>query len=199
MEIENCFTLHHVYNRGAHKAEIFRDLADYERMLKLLYIANNDMAFELAQLTENVFVLERKKLLVDIIAYCLMPNHIHLAIKTRSEYGNRGISKFMQKMATGFSNYFNFKYDHSGTIWQGSYKEKPVFDENYARTLINYIHLNPFGIKKPTMNKEARLERIESVIEYSCNYEYSSLKDYLGIKRVQTPIITPGCLTSWFH
>ena len=47
---------YHVYNRGAHKAEIFLDRSDYERMLKLLYIANNDEPFELSEMPENVFM-----------------------------------------------------------------------------------------------------------------------------------------------
>jgi putative transposase len=190
MHTEGIPPIHHIYNRGAHKAEIFRDHLDYERMLKLLHIANNDEGFELRKMPENVFAIERKNPLVDIVAYCLMPNHIHIALKLRNEHGNYGVSRFMQKLATGYTNYFNIKYDHSGTIWQGSYKEKIAFDEKYAQILINYIHLNPFGIKEPGITKEARLERIEDAIKYSCAYEYSSLRDYLGMNRLQSSILT---------
>jgi len=187
MKIIDSF--YHIYNRGAHKADIFLDRLDYERMLKLLYIANNDLAFELSHLPENIFALEKEKPIVDILAYCLMPNHIHLALRPRHEYGEKGITKFIRKLATGYSNYFNVKYDHSGTIWQGTYKKKFVGDEGYAKTLINYIHLNPFGIEEPLLTKEARREQLERAVKSSTEYEYSSLRDYLGIRRVQSSII----------
>jgi len=191
---------HHIYNRGAHKAAIFHDAFDYWRMLKLLYIANNTEPFEINNLGEkNIFSIERKCPLVDIISYCLMPNHIHIALKLREETppdSNREVSppenpitRFMRKLCTGYSGYYNRKYDHSGTIWQGPFKEKGVYDEDYIRTLIRYIHLNPYSIKEPHMTKEARAEHLDESIAYCKQYEYSSFKDYLGEVRQQTPIL----------
>lgn len=179
---------HHIYNRGAHKELIFRDASDYWRMLKLLYIANNTESFVINSIRSvNFFETNREKRLVDVVAYCLMPNHIHLALR---ELEPRGIERYIHSLATGYSGYFNYKYDHSGTIWQGSYKEKPAFEEMHIRKLINYIHLNPYGIKEPLMSKEDRSGRIEEAIAYSENYEFSSFKDYLGINRIQRTILT---------
>ncbi len=59
------------------------------------------------------------------------------------------------------------------------------------RYLIQYIHLNPFGIEKPDMMKSARLEHLEEAIRYSKTYEYSSYKDYLGEDRPPTALIAP--------
>ena len=180
-------TYYHAYNRGAHKAQIFYEAEDYERMLKLLYIANNDVPFAIRDAPQNIFTVDRKKILVDIIAYCLMPNHVHIAVKPRRGLGD--LSRFMHKLMTGYSGYFNKKYDHSGTIWQGPYKEKAVHDELYLNTLIRYIHLNPYGIEEPEMTKEARSEYTEKAVLYSREYEYSSYKDHLGIIRPQNAIL----------
>ncbi len=193
---------YHIYNRGAHKNPMFLDAFDYWRMLKLLYISNNTKPFNISDIGEkNIFEIDREDTLVDIVAYCLMPNHIHIAIKSKTDLKNDpGISKFMQKLCTGYSMYFNKKYDHSGTIWQGSYKKKISDDEiEYMKTLINYIHLNPYGIKEPEMTKEARKEHPEEAWAYSLNYEYSSLKDYLlEVKpREQKPILCEKELEKW--
>lgn len=202
---------YHIYNRGAHKAPIFRDGDDYWRMLKLLYIANNSRPFEMCRLEgKNVFALERENTLVNIVAYCLMPNHIHIILQERNHDQdvrhpeNSHMTRFMRKLLTGYSAYINAKYDHSGTSWQGKYKSKVVYDESYMRTLIDYIHMNPYAIKEPEMTKEARAEHLEEAIAYSKNYEYSSFKDYLGENRKQTPILcgdvghpdSGGCRTS---
>lgn len=180
---------HHIYNRGAHKAAIFLDGGDYYRMLKLLYIANNDEPFVISRLPENIFTIERKKILVDIIAYCLMPNHIHIALKkTNTDQCGQwdNITKFIHKLTTGYSAYFNKKYNHSGTIWQGSYKEKTVYDGLYIKTLIDYIHLNPADLKHESVSKNASKSE---KLDFAMNYEYSSIKDYEGISRPQSAIL----------
>ncbi|MEK7501464.1 MAG: transposase [Patescibacteria group bacterium] len=182
---------HHIYNRGAHKAVVFNDTSDYWRMLKLLYIANNTEPFEIANIREkDIFSIKRKSSLVDIVAYCLMPNHFHIALKLQDvSHPEKALTSFMRKLCTGYSNYYNRKYDHSGTIWQGPFKQKDVYTKDYIETLIPYIHLNPYGIKVPDMTKEARAEHMTEAIEYSKNYEFSSYKDYLGESRQQTSII----------
>jgi len=185
---------HHIYNRGAHKAKIFHETLDYKRMINLLYLANNPQPFNYCKIRKiNIFEQKKKNTLVDIIAYCLMPNHIHIAIKSKTNLQNDpGITKFMLKLCTAYSSYYNKKYGHSGTIWQGSYENKIADDEvDYIHTLINYIHLNPFAIKHPEMTKEARKEHSEEALEYSLNYEFSSLKDYVeGKPRPQKSILS---------
>jgi len=169
---------YHIYNRGAHKAPVFNDTGDYWRMLKLLYIANNTEPFEIREIERrhaDIFSVEKKQVLVDIVAYCLMPNHFHLILKAaeaehpqladvqlpqKIKHPFSAISRFIHCVCTGYSNYFNRKYDHSGTIWQGEFKEKEVFDQDYMKTLINYVHLNPYSIKEPHMTKEARTEHL---------------------------------------
>jgi putative transposase len=178
---------YHVYNRGAHKAAIFNQKIDYERFLSLLYIANNSEPVRFYNLNINkIFSYERKTTLVDIVAYCLMPNHFHIALKERVE---GGITRFLQKLCTGYSMYYNIKYDHSGTIFQGRCKSKHVDNDDYFRYLIQYIHLNPFGIEEPDMTRGAKSDHLDEATAYSKTYEYSSFKDYLGEKRPQSNIL----------
>jgi hypothetical protein len=115
-----------------------------------------------------------------------MPNHIHLGLVEKEE---KGIERFTRKLFTAYVMYYNTRYDHSGTLFQGACKCKHVDDQEYLQYLIEYIHLNPFGIKTPELLKEARRELRDEAIEFSKNYEYSSFKDYLGAKRSQNAIL----------
>lgn len=76
---------------------------------------------------------------VTIYAWALMPNHIHLLLRTR----NMPLSKFMQKLLTGHANYFNKKYDRVGHLFQNRYKSILVQTEIYLLKLVRYIHVNP--------------------------------------------------------
>lgn len=86
--------------------------------------------------------------------------------------------------------YFNAKYDHSGTIFQGQYKSKHIDSDEYFNYVIQYIHLNPYGIEEPDMMKSVKKEHLEKAFAYSKSYEYSSFKDYLGKIRPQGTILT---------
>ncbi len=181
---------------------IFYDKADYARMLKLLYIANCSAPFQLRNFGEtNIFEIAKADTLVDIVCYCLMPNHIHIAVKPKTDLVNdSNITKFMHKLCTAYSMYFNLRYDHSGTIWEGGFKKKiSDHDLDYMRTLINYIHLNPYGIKEPDMTKEARKEHPKEALEYSKNYEFSSFKEYLGENRAQSSILSQKEVKIWLN
>ena len=176
---------YHIYNRGAHKAPIYHDKDDYCRFISLLYAANNSRRVDLRNKHHKGFSHERS-LLAEIFVYCLMPNHLHIGIKEITE---KGIEKFMHKLCTSYAMYYNNKYKHSGTIFQGQYKSKHIDSNEYLRYLIQYIHLNPYGIEEPDLTKLAKLEHLEEAIEYSKKYQYSSYKDYLGEKRPENSII----------
>lgn len=179
---------YHIYNRGAHKEPIFLDAGDYWRFLCLLYTANDNRTrrVDLRDIKpDKMFKYEREKL-ADIFTYCLMPNHFHIGIKEITE---RGIEKFMHKLCTSYAMYYNKKYDHSGTIFQGQYKSKHIDSDDYLRYLVQYIHLNPFGIEEPDMNRAAKSEHLDEAVIYSKAYEYSSFKEYLGEPRTQSGIL----------
>ncbi len=169
--------IYHIYNRGAHKEKIFNDNSDYWRFLYLLFIANGENRFHWVEdIATNPFKFDRGNSIVNIIAYCLMPNHYHILIHEK-EPGSA--SKFMHRLSTAYTMYYNKKYNHSGTIFQGKYKHRPVTDDNYYRYLIQYIHLNPYSIEEPDMKKESKREHTPEMFEYSKKYEFSSYKDFL--------------------
>jgi len=179
---------YHIYNRGAHKAKCFIDAVDYRRFLNLLYLANDTKPVRISDLNPSkIYEQKRNDTLVEIIAYCLMPNHFHILLREKTECSK---TKFIQKLCTGYSMYYNKKYSHSGIIFQGSYKFKLVNTDDYFRYLIQYIHLNPFGIEEPELMKTAKLRYLQKAIKYSKKYEYSSYKDYCGVHRAQSVILT---------
>jgi len=137
---------YHIYNRGTEKRDIFLDKADYLRFIVLLYISNNIEAVHISNLREqgkflrDIINLERKETLVDIGTYCLMPNHFHLLIKEKRA---GGISEFMKKISTGYSMYFNKRYERTGRLFEGTFKSVHADSDEYLKYLFAYIHLNP--------------------------------------------------------
>lgn len=136
---------YHVYNRGTDKRKIFKDAQDFERFLDALVIFNK---------TENIGVNLREldisirripggstsgNTFIGIEAYCLNPNHFHLLLSCESP---SSLSKFMQRLGTGYSMYFNGKYHRSGRLFQGTYKKVPVESDGQLLHLFAYVNLN---------------------------------------------------------
>lgn len=135
---------YHIYNRGVDKREVFLDENDYQKFLRNLKDFNNKSYYE-----QRKQVIEEKKELgsflkefegvVEVIAYSLAPNHFHLILK---QLVDGGISNFMHKMGTSFTNYFNKKYIRSGVLFQGAYKAIQVKNDNYLLWLSGYVNGN---------------------------------------------------------
>lgn len=90
-----------------------------------------------------------KKFLVDIIAYCLMPTHIHLIL---TQLKKEGISIFMGNVLNSYTRYFNTKYKRKGPLWQSRFKNIGVQTDEQLLHLTRYLHLNPVSdnlVKKP--------------------------------------------------
>jgi REP element-mobilizing transposase RayT len=111
---------HHVYGRGIEKRDIFLD--DRDRQLFLERVGFNLKRWE-----------------ISCIAWALMPNHFHLLV--RSWEGD--LSSFMRCLLTGYSMYFNGRYDRVGHLFQNRYKSRMISKESHMRVAIRYIHLNP--------------------------------------------------------
>lgn len=179
---------YHLYNRGIEKRTIFYSRADYERFVALLYFANQDQPADLKYQGRSFseIVDERKGTqLVDIIAYCLMPNHFHLLVRERQE---GGISKFMQKLTTGYTMYFNKRNDRRGALFEGTFKAKHADEDRYLRYLISYIHLNPVKLFEREWKESGIQDRVGAE-RYLEQYAYSSYPDYLGRGRPEGKIL----------
>ncbi len=127
----------------------------------------------------------RGKPLVDIAAYCLMPNHPHLLLR-EIDYG--GISTFMQKLGTGYTMYFNKKYQRTGALFSGRFKAVHVESDAQFRRLLNYIHANPAELYEPGWKKG--IVRDEALLKKKLQaYPFSSLLDYEGVKRPHNVVV----------
>jgi len=175
---------YHIYNRGVDKRKTFLNKSDYIRFLHNLYEFNDQKrASEYIRIPKhNMGNLnphtekESRKKLVNIICFCLMPNHYHLILEQLVE---GGISKFMHKLGTGYTNSFNLKYKRSGTLFEGTFKATIIENENYLTHLSRYIHLNPIELEDKNWKKNGikNWEKVNQVLE---NYRYSSYIDYIG-------------------
>jgi putative transposase len=186
---------YHIYNRGNSKQKIFRDKNDYFRFLKLLYISNSHKKFVIRNFSnKNIYGVDRGNRLVSIGAYCLMPNHFHLLL-SRTEKGD--ISKFMQKLCTSYSMYFNKKYGRVGTLFEGKFKSRLVDSDRYLKYLFSYIHLNPVKIIDPKW-KERGIRDRETSLSFIKNYTYSSYPEYIGNKRPENLILDTNDFPKYF-
>ncbi len=184
---------YHIYNRGIDKRVIFKSRRDYERFMMLLYLANSDNSFRLDVILNKkhktfgeVLVFDRGKLLISIGAWCLMTNHFHLLIRQEV---NGGITKFMRKLGTGYSMFFNIKYQRVGALFGGLFKAKLIgVDDNYMRQLLGYIHINPLEIEFPDWKDKLNRPSTD-MKKFLESYRYSSYLDYLGEDRVEKNII----------
>jgi putative transposase len=170
---------YHVYNRGVEKRVVFSDEFDYQRFLLLLLLANDEQSIEVQQLVRDnsipQLLKQTREPLVKVLAFSLMPNHYHLLIKESKE---NGISKFMQKVGTGYSMYFNLRNDRSGCLFQGRYKAKHAIDDRYLKYLFEYIHLNPVR-KVLEDGGQVNSDLISSIVQNP----YTSLRVYAGEER----------------
>lgn len=197
--------IYHIYNRGIDKRIIFKSKKDYERFIMLLYISNSnsEKSFRLDDILNKqhkkfneVLILDRGQPLVSIGAWCLMTNHFHMIVKQEID---GGITKFMKKLGTAYSMFFNIKYQRKGALFGGLFKSKLVgVDDNYLIQLFGYIHINPLEIQFPDWEKELSSVSIE-MRDFLNSYEYSSYIDYTGGPRIEFNIINPKAFPDYFQ
>ena len=111
---------YHVMLRGIGRQILFEDEEDNERFLTTLQRYRQELGFEL-------------------VAYCLMENHVHLLLHDDRDR----LDLIMKKIAGSYAYYFNRKYDRSGHLFQDRYGSETIEDDAYLLTVIRYIHRNP--------------------------------------------------------
>lgn len=130
---------YHVFNRGVDKRSIFKDQRDVSRFLQSMDEFNDLEPIGSLYIKSFEDNKPKKNPLVEIICYCLNPNHYHLLLK---ELQSGGISEFMKRLNGGYTWYFNHRHKRSGSLFQGTYKAKHINDNNYLLHLSVYINLN---------------------------------------------------------
>jgi len=191
--------IYHIYNRGVDKKIIFENDSDRLRFIHNLFEFNDTApAFNLGRRISKAEFLALKKerpkreLLVEILAFCMMPDHYHLLIK---QLRRGGITKFLHKLGTGYTLYFNKTRKRKGSLFESRFKAVPVIKENHLFHLFYYIHLNPLDLIEPEWRR-GEIKNSSQAIDFLLNYRWSSLLDYLGKKNF--PSLTQRDLLSKF-
>lgn len=138
---KNCF--YHLYNRGCNKELIFRNYIDYQNLITRMMNS------------------EFKKYL-NIVAYCLMPNHYHFLAQQKTK---KSLTNWFGYIFNGYVQEFNMNYLRSGTLFEGRIKSKNVLSEEHLLQSIVYIHLNPV---------------IAGLAENPEDWEFSNYNDWIG-------------------
>lgn len=166
--------IYHAYNRGVEKRPVFTNKREYVRALDTIKLYRfADLPIRLSKFLvipakerDELFkeIVEKHKKLVDILAFCLMPNHFHFLLRQKQ---NGGVSTFVSNVTNSYTKYFNVKHQRVGALFQGIFKAVWVEDEDQLLHLSRYIHLNPvssFLIKPEALQ----------------DYTWSSYSEYLG-------------------
>jgi len=187
---------YHIYNRGNSKQKIFRDKKDYNRFINLLFLANSENSFNFFNLLKDghLYDFDRGETLVDIGAYCLMPNHLHILIAPKEE---GGVSKFMQKLTTAYVMYYNQKYERTGGLFEGKFKSQHLDSDRYLKYIFSYIHLNPVKLIESKW-KETGLKNKNRALIFLKGYAFSSYFDYKGGNREQSLIVNKTAFPNYF-
>lgn len=172
--------------------------------MALLYLCNGTARLHISDLLPRGFAsgelielfekVDRGDPLVEVGAYCLMPNHFHLLMREKEK---NGISRFMQKITTGYTMYFNKRHERSGVLFQGVFKSTHAKEDRYLKYLLSYIHLNPVKLVEPRW-KEAGFVNQTRAKKFLEGYHYSSYADYAGHNRFEQKIIAKAMLPEYF-
>jgi len=119
-----------------------------------------------------------RKFLIEILCWCLMRNHFHLLVR---QLKDGGAVRFMQKLGTGYSMFFNQKYERNGTLFQGRFKAVHVVRDEHLTYLPFYIHANPLDNLEPEWRK-GKIKNLEKIENFLKTFRWSSHLDFSGKK-----------------
>jgi len=141
--------VYHVYNRGINKQPTFNTKREYQRALLALefYRVSNPpirlskfLELDKERQKEIIEVMNKTEKLVQIICFCLMPNHFHFLLKQKIE---QGISKFLGNFQNSYTRYFNSRNERDGSLFLDQFKAKRIETDEQLIHVSRYIHLNP--------------------------------------------------------
>jgi len=159
--------------------------ARFKRYIKETYSGQSSAELpietEVVKKEEVILMKDSRDLLVEVLAFCLMPDHIHLLLRQLKE---GGISKFMLKLGSGYAVYYQRKYKlkAKGHFFQDRFTAVHIKTEDQLRVVFVYIHTNPVSLIEPYW-KEKGIKNPERLIEFlEEKYRWSSFFDYIAKK-----------------
>lgn len=159
---------YHIFNRGVAKMPIFLNMRDYKRFTKtVLYYQLEGPKPKFSNFSPLKTKLNLNKKIVEIICYCLMPNHFHFLLRQNRDLA---ITEFISKLSNSFTKYFNTKNKRVGPLFQGEFKAVHIESNEQLIHVSRYIHLNPL---------------INYVVKDILEYRWSSYPEYAGIEGAQ--------------
>ncbi len=181
--------IYHVFNRGVNKADIFLSDEDYSQFLEAaIHYKNKNNKFSYQKRTNSSdhdpVSLQPEQGKVEVMAYCLMPNHFHLLLK---QLIDGGLTSYFRHLANSYSHYINIKYQRSGPLFGGRFKSVLIESDEQLLHVSRYIHLNPLVSKIVSDLKRYKwssyLGYVTNNIDNLANSEriltyFKSLKDY---------------------
>lgn len=198
--------VYHIVVKGIDENILFKDIDDHYRGVFSIYEFNNAKPVSIkkrrkARAREKLQIKEvaqefKKVLLetgrdptsasstnprdklVEVLAFCTMPNHLHLLVRQLVE---GGITNFMKKLNGGYGGYFNRKYRRKGYVFQDRFTAVHIKTEDQLRVVFVYIHTNPISLIEPKW-KEIGIKNPEKAIKFIENYKWSSYLDYIDKK-----------------
>ena len=180
---------YHIFNRGVEKREIFTNNLELERFflsMKEFNILDPIGGLHVASFRkdDSLRSLASKEKLVSFVCYCLNPNHFHFILK---QLIDRGVEKFMHRLGSGYTNYFNKKYQRSGSLFQGTFKANHIDSDEYLLYASAYVNLNNRVHQiKNNFFKSSWMEYNQiSKIEEFCDKEII-LNQFANIQKYQT-------------
>ncbi|QQS39372.1 transposase [Candidatus Woesebacteria bacterium] len=169
---------YHVFNREPNRKVTFTSPDEYERAkITLWYYQFQHLPVCLSTLLNKMPDCDRKRITnelnikderkVDLLAYCLMPNHFHLLLRQKVD---GGISKYVGDFQNSYTKYFNKKHNRRGGLLSQRFRAVLIKSHEQLLHLTRYIHLNPYASGG-----------IKDFDELFC-FPYSSIRSYLGTK-----------------
>lgn len=179
----------HIYNRGPKKLPISRGQDDLFRLLHNLFYFNNAKPMpatwsrDVARAGGMQTLVwpehwEPRVPIVSILAFTLMPNHLHLILK---ELVDGGVSKFMHRAGMSYSKFINEKYDENGSLFQGPYKSRRIDSDTDLRNLLTYVMVkNPFELYPGGLMSAC--QNFDDAYDHALAYPFTSLSEYTNGK-----------------
>ncbi len=164
---------YHIYNRGIDKSTIYYSHRDYKRFMHTLwYYRYSNLTCSYRRFSSELTIEDRNALtkdlistnkkMVDVITYCLMPNHYHIIVK---QLVDGGVSKYIGNVQNSYARYFNTRRNRDGSVFSSRFKNKLIETDESLKHLIRYVLLNPYSSAYINSKEEIFTYKYSSVVE----------------------------------